>query len=469
MIESPIALLVALLPLVGGFFVMGMNSDSGSTNVKTVSIWTSCCTLCLALTTSRLHNLVNGGKYAEKINLSEACERWVTVDGFSAVFVPIICIVCLMCMLWIFKEDDVTAKIRRAMIFFFEAFAIAAFYAADAFLLFIFMEAATIPMYVMMSIDKNHTPYAIFKFLIYTISSAFLALVALIMICSEAHTSNIHEIYKAGIKNHIAFWILSIGIAIKMPVWPFYNWLPVAHVKSQTVCSVMLAAISLKFASLLIVRFVEPLFLNELIANTVAISSISIASIICALSQLIFQDDIKRVFAYFSIIHLNMYLMIVLGNLGREYFIFAIAQHSVLTTILFFVTDMVKTSRGTRLISELRSMNTIPTFTKRVAMAAFLLLAAIPSSCNFICEVISVYAAWRVSVVSVVVALASILISSIYAIHIYHVCFSGKVEQESYDKCTNYSVLNAQKFVILSLMAIAVILGIYPNLIFKMF
>ncbi|MDR1609695.1 MAG: hypothetical protein LBR78_02480 [Holosporales bacterium] len=469
MVDLPIAFITAIIPLIGGFCVMCI-SDERVANIKHLSILTSCCTLCLALTTLFSFDFVVG-KYVEKID-TLGIAQWgltIAVDGLAAAFVPVICLVCLLSRMWAFSTDTTMVKVRFAMLFFFETFAILAFYVTGIFLLFIFMEAATIPVYVIMSTRTPPAHDAVLRFLVYTMASALLVLVALIMIYLETHTSDIYEIYGVGVKSHAAFWLLSLGIAIKMPVWPFYNWLPVVHVKSHTTCSVILAAITLKFASLLIVRFVEPLFLSELTTNSVIVSCASIVSIICALAQLMFQDDIKRMFAYFSIIHLNVYLLIILSGLGRGYFIFAIIHHSITMAALFFAADVLKRSCGTRLISELKNMGAIPPGTRGIMMAAFLLLISVPFSCGFVCDVISVYAAWHMSVIHAVAVVASVLISSVYAIYVYHTCFGLRVVQPQHSKSFCHDIGIARKSVMISLAAVIFLLGIWPDLVLRMF
>jgi NADH-quinone oxidoreductase subunit M len=470
MVNLPIAFLTAITPLIGGLCVMCI-SDKHIINIKASSIWTSCYTLYLALTTLCSFD-ASTGKYVEEIGTLGATHGKLTivVDELSAVVVPVICFICLLSRVWTLGTDVRMMKAQFVMLFFFEAFAILAFYMTDIFLLFICMEATTIPIYTIMSTRAPPTHDAVFRFLIYTIVGALLILVALIMIYLETHTSDLYEIYNGGgVKGRVAFLLLILGIAIKMPMWPFYHWLPVVHVKSQTTCSVILAAVTLKFASLLIVRFVEPLFLSELMTNSVIVSCVSIVSIVYALSQLVFQDDIKRMFAYFSIIHLNMYLLILLSGLSKGYFIFAIIQHSITVAALFFAADVVKKSCGTRLISELKNISNIPPFTRRIMIAAFLLLISVPFSCGFICEIISVYAAWNISIVLTVAVLASIMISSIYAIYVYHICFGRRTAQEQPSEYAKHNVGAAQKSVLLSLVAVALLLGIMPDLVLRIF
>ena len=44
----------------------------------------------------------------------------------------------------------------------------------------------------------------------------------------------------------IAFFLLFLGFAVKVPIWPLHSWLPDAHVEAPTAGSVMLAGVLLK-------------------------------------------------------------------------------------------------------------------------------------------------------------------------------------------------------------------------------
>src|SRR5207253_7403639 len=44
------------------------------------------------------------------------------------------------------------------------------------------------------------------------------------------------------------FWLLFLGFAVKLPVFPLHTWLPDAHVEAPTPVSVLLAGILLKMS-----------------------------------------------------------------------------------------------------------------------------------------------------------------------------------------------------------------------------
>ncbi|MDR2666610.1 MAG: hypothetical protein LBB34_00615 [Holosporales bacterium] len=462
MFELYVAIATVLTPLIGSFLTM-YSSNKNMINVKSISLLTTLFTLLLTIYELLLFNTSSNNVQSFQGDCFNITKHWLLVDGFGTTFAAVISLVCFVCVLWTVRGETSKDKVIFSSILLFEAPAIGAFYAKDMFLLFMLIETSIIPIYVIMSNYSKGSFNAILQLFLYGVASALLILTALIMIYIETGTSNLCEIYKLGIKNFTAFWPLITGICIKIPIWPFYHWVPVVHVESPTVCSSLLASIVLKFSSLLVVRFIIPLFEGILSCHGNIIAYITLTSAIFATLQLMRQNDLKRMFSYYSIVHMNLSLVILLGKIECRYFTFSVIQHSFSIALLFFTASLTNKHFSTRLISELKlsSMNfhTI----KKTLLLSFLALIGIPGSSGFIEEIISIYAGAKISQICAIMIGIIILLSSSFAFYIYIVCFGY---YKTTDYVTKYSCIDQYKrFAFFVLFTIILILGVFPNLV----
>ena len=468
MFGLPIASIITALPIVGNLFIISINSNN-TENTKLVSLWStftalifSIVNLCILKFDSKITNF-----YEIKLIKGSLIQYRTEIDSFSAFFVFLISLTCFLVVLWVMKRDIPKTKNFYMSLLFFESFSMGAFLSNDIFLLFMFMESTIISMYIMM-LSGNRTRYsdAIFQFLIYSLFSALIVLISLIMIYLETKTSCLTEIYKIGIKNKNIFFLLCFGIGIKMPVWPLYNWLPTVHVKSPTVCSVLFAAVILKFSTLLIVRLVYPLFFETLTEYKDIAFWIIAISMLIATAQMMFQDDLKKVFAYFSIIHMNLYFLILLSGLGISVFLFSIMQHSIVMTLMFFISDSIKRILNTRLISQLKLSRPKIGKIKKLIFIGFMSLICVPFTWGFISEVMAVYASSKISTNYSYIVTFIILISSVYLMFIYQSLFGGEVENNKDISLNSFKITdNYKKAVIYILLIFIFTVGMFPGLI----
>ncbi|MDO4974891.1 MAG: proton-conducting transporter membrane subunit [Alphaproteobacteria bacterium] len=253
-----IPLITILIPVIGSLFIIIIDRRN-IIGIKAVSFWTTLFSLIFSFIPILMSKRSLNGEY-EKMFSNGLLKCEVILDALSLLFVPIICLICLLCILWITKRKTQKKKSYYISILLFEALSIGAFYATNIFLIYILIESTIIPLYIIMAQKKDSTNKSIFYFLIYTMTSAILILTVFIIIYLNTNTCELREIYKLGIKSKSVFWLLALGIGIKLPIWPFYSWLPIVHVKNQTVCSILLASVVLKFSTLILLIIMMPLF-----------------------------------------------------------------------------------------------------------------------------------------------------------------------------------------------------------------
>ncbi|MCA9031967.1 MAG: NADH-quinone oxidoreductase subunit M, partial [Planctomycetaceae bacterium] len=179
------------------------------------------------------------------------------VDGIS---MPLVLLTSLVSMLAMMASWSIKDKIRGYLTLFLllETGMLGVFLSLDFFLFYVFWEVMLLPMYFLIGVwGGPRREYAAIKFFLYTLAGSVLMLIAMLMLYFGSGESSLTggqnifdllklgEIAKAGEFSSgtqvVAFILLFIGFAIKLPAFPFHTWLPDAHVEAPTPISMILA------------------------------------------------------------------------------------------------------------------------------------------------------------------------------------------------------------------------------------
>lgn len=479
MYRTPFITFFISTPIIGSLFIY-ICSNIHKKNVRYVSLWTTFITLIISCIFAVYFNYTNDNpQFIDHY-------RWipyyniyykVALDKFSVIFSILITFVCFILNVFYINKDIPRQKLFFISILWFESLTLGAFCARDITLMIFFMESTIIPIILMISssCDNNRiNKSVIYQYLIYEIISAILIIIAMIYIYTKYNTSDLDIIYRISqekeLLNNYVFFILLIGFGIKIPIWPFFYWLPNVHVKSSTISSVLFASIILKYSSLIIYRILIPIFHNIIKINGESLSIICILGIISSCAYIIKQDNIKKIFAYFSIMHMNLYFIIPLFDPHlMKYFVFSVVNHSILIMTTFLSIDILETIFETKSIKNI-SNNLLNNEYKPIKFYVFIcVLTTIgcPLTSGFISEFVSLYSAQNISLyISIIVGIPSI-ISSTYIFMVYNRLFQNNktVINENTIKNKINRVDPFMNISIIILIFIIFFIGICPNVI----
>ena len=178
-------------------------------------------------------------------------------------------------------------------------------------------------------------------------------------------------------------WI--IGFGVKLPIWPFYGWLPKAHVEASTNFSIFLSGVLVKFAffglfKCLLTIQLEPTFYF--------VYPFLLIGIVDAVFKLFYQIDLKKLVAYATVVEMHWLTICIIS--GQSCLILSsfcmLISHAILSANSFLLVDAVNRRFKTRLITEISGINFMCPKLFLVSLANTLVFLGFPGSIFFIAE-----------------------------------------------------------------------------------
>jgi NADH-quinone oxidoreductase subunit M len=255
-----------------------------------------------------------------------------------------------------------------------EAAMLGVFVARDIILFYVFFEFTLVPLFFLIGIwGHDERRKAAITFFIYTLAGSVLAFLGLmtIVLWNATHTGSVTfdiEALTAGLSAHplpmdadggylqwVVFLALLIGFAVKVPIFPFHTWLPLAHVEAPTGGSVDLAGVLLKIGIYGFLRFSMPMLPEATAVAAPWLFALGAIGIIYGALVALVQQDLKRLIAYSSVSHMGYVVMglFALEPVAIEGANLQLINHGLSSAGLFALVGMLYERFHTRSIQSL--------------------------------------------------------------------------------------------------------------------
>ena len=500
--ESSILTLLIFLPVAGAIIMLPFAKLYGKENPH-IYKW-------IALVTTSLQLLLAWVLYSNfnpAMSITESPFTvqldWIThfniqyylgVDGLSMPMVLLTALLSCICIIasWNIEKQ---ALGYFSLFLLLDAGMMGVFLSMDFFLFYIFWEVMLLPMYFLIGMwGGPQRMYAAIKFFLYTLFGSVFMLLAMLALYyySDPHTFSLITLIQTagsidaeiwGMSVKYLIWIsLFIGFAIKVPVFPFHTWLPLAHVEAPTAISVILAGVLLKMGTYGLLRISYPLLPGEVVNFSYILAVLGVINIIWGAVNAIAQIDMKKMVAYSSVSHMGYVLLGMAAVIsespegaqaGLNGALMQMFNHGTITAMLFLLVGMIYERAHHRWIifpqdykqPELAGQIAfggigakVPVYTAFVAMAFFAGLG-LPAMSGFISEAMCFIGGFSVFRTLTIIGTLGILLNAIYFLRAYQRIFLGPLN-EAYKDLTD--ITGRELITIIPLAIIVLWFGVYP-------
>jgi multicomponent Na+:H+ antiporter subunit D len=226
----------------------------------------------------------------------------------------------------------------------------------DAFNAFVFLEVSSLSTYVLVALGRDRRALlAAFQYLImgtigatfYVIGVGLLYLLtgSLNMVDIAARLGPESAGHSRAVVAALAF--ITVGVSLKLALFPLHAWLPNAYTYAPSWVTVFLSATATKVAIYLLVRYYFSIFGIAIdfgdLPETQIILALSVAAMFVASLIAVFQTDLKRMLAYSSVAQIG-YITLGIGlanQAGLTGGLVHIVNHALMKAALFLAVGAI--------------------------------------------------------------------------------------------------------------------------------
>jgi multicomponent Na+:H+ antiporter subunit D len=266
----------------------------------------------------------------------------------------------------------------------------------DVFNLFVFLEISSLSAYVLIAMgQKRKALFAAFQYLVLGTIGATFYVIGIGLLYLMTGTLNLADlaVRVAGVHELrpvlAALAFITVGIGMKLALFPLHQWLPNAYTYAPSVVTAFLAATATKVSLYVLMRFYYVVFGNALVFRTLPLDDILLALSVVAIVTMslvaVFQSDLKRMLAYSSVAQIGyITLGIALTNAaGLTGAIAHLFNHGITKGALFLLAGGVSLRCGGTSFAAIAGLGQRMPLTSFGIVIAGLSLIGVPATAGF--------------------------------------------------------------------------------------
>jgi NADH-quinone oxidoreductase subunit M len=393
------------------------------------------------------------------------------VDGLS---LPLVILMTFLGVISVLISWKIQLKPKQYFIWILllESSILGVFCSLDLILFFLFWELELIPMFFLIFIwGSGRKEYAAYKYLLYTLVGSAFMLAGILSTYFITHTFDMTALAGISITSSFIplsalFFLLIVGFAIKLPVFPLHTWLPDAHTNAPTAASVILAGALLKMGGYGMIRLCVSMLPQVAVQYAPYMEVLAVIGVIYGAACTMRQTDLKRLIAYSSVSHMGYVLMgiFALNQVSLAGASLQMFSHGVITGLLFAMVGLVYDKTHTRDLNNLSGLARQMPVIVVVFSIAGLASLGLPGTAGFAAEFITFAGSYSSTVIPgmqifTLIAVFGVVLTAGYMLWMLQRVFYG------YPLDKYNGVGDADKvdmIAIFAVVAVIMLVGIYP-------
>ena len=417
----------------------------------------------------------------ETVRTPVRLEFYLGADGISVLMLMLTAILTVSAMLISWEAIQERATEFYICLLVLEAGMLGAFLAFDLLLFYVFFEFTLIPLFFLVGIwGGSQRQFAAYRFFIYTLAGSMitlLGLVALVMkVMQEGLTATPFSIpdIAAALQQHplpdnwqIGLLLaLSAGFVIKVPLFPFHTWLPLAHTEAPTAGSVLLAGVLLKLGTYGFLRICLPLLPAAVASFGVPVfGTMAVIGIVYGALGALAQSDIKKLVAYSSVSHLGFCVLGIfsLNSEGITGGVMQMINHGLSTGALFLLVGMVYDRYHTRELSELGGLATRLPILSVCMVFICMASAGLPGLNGFVGEMLALIGMFKAKPLYSAIGATGVVLGAWYLLDMLRRGFFGPLKEPASAHGPIHDINIRELLAVGPLMALCLWIGVNPK------
>ncbi len=269
----------------------------------------------------------------------------------------------------------------------------------DAFNVFVFLEISSLSTYVLIALGRNRRSLlASYQYLIVGTIGATFYVIGIALLYLVTGSLNMADIasrlgpasaeFSRPVLAALAF--LTVGICLKLALFPLHVWLPNAYAYAPSVATAFLAGTATKVAVYLLIRIFFSIFGVAISFRSLPVTEVllvlSVAAMFLASFSAMFEENGKRMLAYSSVAQIG-YITLGIGlanQSGLTGSIVHLFNHAITKAALFLAMGAIAYRIGSVRISDFAGIGRKMPWTMAAFVVGGLSIIGVPGTAGFI-------------------------------------------------------------------------------------